>query len=131
MNMTKTQIPRSYQEFSILISVVLKQICKAAVTCDLLRRIGCLQTFLSEGHLSCLTTVQGSDIWRNVIVSGCYILPNQQFFGKYMIFSLLTKCLCGWRKRFRGPNPARSLETMVLGQPIFWPKNLKFWLYDW
>ena len=65
-----------------------------------------LQTFLSEGHISYYTTVQGPDILRNVIVSGiwyCFrdmiLFPGydtfyqtNKIFVQYIIF-LLTKWL--------------------------------------
>jgi len=52
---------------------------------------GDLQTFWSEGHMSCYAAVRGPDISRDVIVFGCCIVPNQQVFRKYIFFSLLTK----------------------------------------
>jgi len=45
-----------------------------------------LQTFLSKGRISYYTTVRGLDILRNVIVSECHILPNQQIIRKDILF---------------------------------------------
>jgi len=60
------------------------------------------------------------DTLRNVITSGYVILPNQQVFRNYIIFSFLTKCL-------RGPDETASragfgpravvLETPILQDP--------------
>jgi len=55
-----------------------------------------LQTFLSEGHISCRTTIRGLDILRNVIVSG------------YITFYQINKCFVNilffhyWQNVFAG-----------------------------
>jgi len=64
-------------------------------------------------------TVRGPETLRNVIVSVhvYYILPYQQIFRKYIIFSSLKKCICDRMKWLRGPDLARgagrSLETLT------------------
>jgi len=74
------------------------------------------QLFLSEGRTRYNTTVEGPNILRNVICFGtCYILPNQQNFRNYIIFSLLT-LTNGFAGRIW---PAgRSLENPALSQLI-------------
>jgi len=49
------------------------------------------QKFLGEDHISYYKTVRGPDILRNAIFWG--YLPNQHVFRKYIIFSLLAKCV--------------------------------------
>jgi len=58
-----------------------------------------LQTFSSEDHKSCYTTVRGPDILRNVIASG-YVTFYQIKKFLSVNFSLFTKCI-------RGPHLAR------------------------
>ena len=54
--------------------------------------------FFERDHISNCKRVRGPDILRNVIFSGYVIfLPNQHNFRKYIIFSLLSKCIgAGW-----------------------------------
>jgi len=44
-----------------------------------------LQTFLPENHTCHYPTVRGSDILRNVTVSGYNILPDQQILREYNV----------------------------------------------
>jgi len=55
-----------------------------------------LLTFLSKGHISYYTTVQGQDILQNEIISEYVIHSTKsKSFRIYIIFSLLTKYLRG------------------------------------
>jgi len=51
-----------------------------------------LQTFLSEGHISCYTTVRGPDILHNVIASGYVTFHyNNKFFVIIYYFFITNK----------------------------------------
>jgi len=54
-----------------------------------------VQTFALEGHISYCATFQGPDILHNVIVLGYVTFYQIKNFCKYIIVSLLTKCLRG------------------------------------
>jgi len=67
-----------------------------------------IQTFSSEGHITCYTTVRGPDILPNVLGSGCYIHLNQQNFRKNTLV-FFHYCQNGFAGRI---SPAgRSLES--------------------
>jgi len=53
-------------------------------------------------------TVGGLNIIRNVIVSGYVTFYQITNFRKYIIFSFLTKFLCGRMKRLLGPDLVRG-----------------------
>jgi len=65
--------------------------------------------FLSDGHMRYHTTVREPDILRCLIAPG-YVTFYQIniFFCKYIIFSIITKCLCNWMKCLHSSDLARG-----------------------
>jgi len=87
-----------------------------------------LRTFLPEGHISCYTTVQGSDMLRNVNASGYFTFYQ---FNKYFIIVLFFHCsetvfaavlngFVGRKQSLCLPDLARGLW---LGDPVLYCSN--------
>ena len=62
--------------------------CQQCITLDQFRG---LQVFLSEGHISCYTTVRGPDILCNVIVSGYVAFCQINMFSENILGSIIGK----------------------------------------
>ena len=77
-----------------------------------------LQTFLSKGHISYYRTFRGTDVLRNAVVLGCYILPINKIL--VIFFHHLIKWL-------RGPDGMASRAAFVPRAVVWRPLHYTIW----